>query len=147
MAPTAGLVSDQPADGLLHRGGRADGSLRVVLVRGRCSEHGHDAVAGQVVDPSTDLGDIASERGEHPVGDLTDPFGIEVLGPRGEVREVTEQDGDHPALGTFVRAQTVFGLEGQAAMEAEPPAGNGGGAAAWAAQGAGDGRCDHRNIP
>ncbi len=146
MAPAPGFVGDQPADGLLHGGGCADGPLRVVLVRGRRAEHGHDAVAGEIVDPSADLGDIAGERGEYPVGDLADPLGVEILGPRGEVREVTEQDGDHPALGALVRTQAVFGLEGQPAVEAEAPAGDGGCAAARAAQGSGDGRCDHRRA-
>ncbi len=134
MASAAGFVGDEAADGLLHGGGGAHGSFRVVLVRGRRAEHGHDAVTGEVVDPAADLGDVTGQGGEHPVGDLADPFGIQVLRPCGEVREVAEQDGDDPALGALVGAHAVFGLQRQPAVETEPAAGNGGSAAARTAQ-------------
>ncbi len=134
VASAAGFVGDEAADGLLHGGGGAHGSFRVVLVRGRRAEHGHDAVTGEVVDPAADLGDVTGQGGEHPVGDLADPFGIQVLRPCGEVREVAEQDGDDPALGALVGAHAVFGLQRQPAVETEPAAGNGGSAAARTAQ-------------
>ncbi len=134
MAPTAGFVGDEPADGLLHGGGRAHGPLRVVLVRGRRAEHGHDAVAGEVVDPSADLGDVTGKGGEYPVGHLADTFGIQILGPCGEIREVAEQDGDDPAFGALVGTHAVFGLQRQPAVETEPSAGNGGSAAPRATQ-------------
>ncbi len=110
MASAAGFVGDQSADGLLHRGCRTHSPLGVVLVRGRRTEDRHDAVPGQVVDPSTDFGDVPGECGEYPVGDLPDAFGVEVLGPGGEVREVTEQDGDHPAFGALVGVRAVLRL-------------------------------------
>ncbi len=129
-APAAELVGDQLAHLVLHADGRAHRPLGVVLVGGRGAEDGHDPVAGQLVDVAADLDDDPRERGEHPVGHLTDALGVEILRPGGEVRQVTEEHGDDAPLGRLV---DPLGGQRHAADVAEARIGDGRGRAGGAA--------------
>ncbi len=105
-------------------------------------EDGHDAVAGKVVDAAADLVDLVGEGGEDPIGHLPDAFRIAILRPGGEVGQITEQNGDDPALGSIYRGTLDRG-ELQAAVVAESSARNGRGAAPGAPQRARVRSCDH----
>ena len=83
--PAAGLLFHEPANVGLHARRCAHCSFGIVLVGGRCTEDGHDAVAGQLVDPATHVDRGARQRREHAVGDHSHSFRVEVLCPRGEV--------------------------------------------------------------
>ncbi|RAO59942.1 hypothetical protein PSN01_02508 [Micromonospora saelicesensis] len=121
---TAPLVVEHPADGPLHGQGGPDGTFGVVLVRHRGAEDRHDAVTGQLVDVPAERLHRTGEGGEDPVGDRADAFRVEVLRPGGELGEVTEEHGDHPALG---RRQRGGSRQRGATVVAEPRAGNGNG--------------------
>ncbi len=130
-SPAAELVSDELTDLLLHHHGRADGAFCIVLVGGRGTEHGHDPVAGELVDVAADVDDDPGEGGQHAIGDLPDPLGIEVFRPSGEVRQITEEHGDDAALGRLVDA---FGRQRHPADMAEAGVGDGRGRAGRTAQ-------------
>jgi hypothetical protein len=91
---SAGLGLEQAPDALLHGLCSADGPLRVVLVRERGAEDGHDAVAGELVDVPAELVHRGHALGEEPVGHGRDPLGVEAFGPGGEVGEVAEEHRD-----------------------------------------------------
>ena len=98
------LVLDVAVDGLLHAQRRPHGALGVVLVGDRGAEQGEDAVAEQLVDPTTERGDVVDQTLEHAVDEPLHLFGVEVLGERGEADHVAEQHGDDaPFLGLTCR--------------------------------------------
>jgi hypothetical protein len=79
-------------DGLANLGGRADGAERVVLVRGRNPEDGHDRVADELLDdPSVTLDDRTEivEVASHP---RTERLGIGRLAERGGADNVGEEN-------------------------------------------------------
>jgi hypothetical protein len=92
------LVVQHPTHGPLHGQRGPYGPLGVVLVRDRGTEDRHDPVAGQLVHVPAEGLDRAGQGGQHPVGDGADPLRVQVLRPGGEIGQVAEQDGDHPAL-------------------------------------------------
>src|SRR5437763_590623 len=96
---TTRLVRDEPTDRLLHRDRSADGAFGVVLVCNRRPEDGHDAVTGELVDVATDISDRIRQRREKAAGDDADPLRVELLGPRGEIGEVTKQHRDDTPFG------------------------------------------------
>ena len=80
----------------LQRG--AHGAIRIVLVRGRRAEDGHDRVADELLDRAAEVLDllfharvIRTERRAHILG-------IGAIGARGEADEVDEQDRDDLSL-------------------------------------------------
>ena len=77
---------------------RADGALRVVLVRDGRAEDRHHRVADELLDGAAvalellaHVRVVAAELGR-------DVLGVELLGPRREADQVGEQDGDDLAL-------------------------------------------------
>jgi hypothetical protein len=67
-------------------------------VRDRGAEDRHDSIAGQLVDMSAERFYGAGERGQHAVGDGADPFRVEVLRPRREIRQIPKKYRDDAAL-------------------------------------------------
>ena len=119
-ATAAALLLHQAPHGCLHRCRGPHRALGVVLVRGGRTEDRHDPVAGELVDVTAVGEHDARQVGQHPVGHRTDLLGVEILGPAGELRQVTEQDRDHPAVG--LHRWGAGRVEGRAAREAEPGA-------------------------
>ena len=93
------------ADARGHRKGGADGARRVVLVGGGNAEHRHDAVADVLHDGAAFALDLARQRLEERVGELTHGVGLEVVGHRAEADDVCEEDGRQlPLLGPTTAA-------------------------------------------
>ena len=110
--PDADTVVDiETTDGLLHAQRRTHRPLGVVLMGDRRTEQGHDRIANDLVDPSTERGDVVGESGETAVDQVLDLFGIAVLREAGEPDDVGEEHGDNASLvgpsGEFVAARAA----------------------------------------
>jgi hypothetical protein len=74
------------------------GALRVVLVRDRRAEEGHDAVAGVLVDRALEAMDPLGEELEEAVHDPVPCLGVELLGEAHRALHVGEEHGHVLAL-------------------------------------------------
>ena len=77
---------------------RADGSLRVVLGRGRRAPNGHHCIADELLDRAAVELDQASRCVEVAREELARILGVALPGRRREPDEVGEEDGDEPSL-------------------------------------------------
>ena len=73
-------------------------TLGMVLVRDRCAEQRHDAVAGELVDEALEALDAVGEDAEEALHDPRERFRIELPGQLHRALHVGEQDGDLLAL-------------------------------------------------
>jgi len=71
----------------------ADCALRVVSVRDRCAEHGHDSVADELLEHASVLLDLPLRARVVELQGVAHVFGIGLVGARGEPDEIDEQDG------------------------------------------------------
>ena len=78
----------------LHAGRRAHRAQRVVLVRARQAEHGHDRVADVLLDLAAVARDLGGHRREVALLDLVQRLRVEPLAERGGALQVGEDDGD-----------------------------------------------------
>jgi AAA ATPase-like protein len=89
-------------DGLLERPGDAESSqrrpARVVLVRERRAEEGHEAVAEKLVDGALVAVDLGEGDLEEPVEEIVHRVGPQPLGQRGGADQIAEEHGDRLAL-------------------------------------------------
>ena len=102
-------------DRQLHREGRADGALGIVLVRHRRPEDRHDGVADVLVDRPAVALDLARQRAKERGQDSTQVFGVEPFPERGRARQVGEQDGDQTPVLAQVDARVAGDLERRSA--------------------------------
>ena len=79
----------------LERGARR--AERVVLVRDRDPERGHDRVAGVLLDRSPVAAERRGDGLEVPPQDTPERLGVERAGERHRLDDVDEEDGDQPA--------------------------------------------------
>ena len=96
---SVGIRLVQLGDRLLDRERRADGPLRVVLVRDGCAEDADDGVADELLDRSAVTLELVP-RARRGTGRRMRPhvLGIELLRASGRPDEVREDDGDDLAL-------------------------------------------------
>jgi hypothetical protein len=76
----------------------ADGSLGVVLLRGRHAPDGHDRVTDELLDDTAVAGDDAAGEVEVAGQELSNLLGVSRFGERCEADEVAEQDRHEPQL-------------------------------------------------
>src|SRR5208337_1763153 len=88
------------------------GAPRRVLVRNRRSEQRHEPVAAVLVDGAFEAVNFGGDQLEAALNDAMDLLGIELLAERGEVRDITEQDGHLPPL-AFQRGASAQDLLGK----------------------------------
>ena len=89
----------------LHRQAGADGTLGVVLVGDRRTEHRHHVVADVLVDGAAVADDLLPEPAQRPVDDRLHGLGVHALGDRRVAEQVGEQ---HRRLAALLR-QTAGG--------------------------------------
>ena len=81
-----------------HPRGRAERPGRIVLVRDRDAERGHDRVTDELLDRATFRFDLLPHRVEVGLQDLAEAFGVELFPQRRRPGHVGEQDRDELAL-------------------------------------------------
>ena len=89
----------QPADAADELERRPHGPLGIVLMAGRRSPDGHHGVADELLDDAAVALDDPAREVEVRRQEFANLLGIPVLGERGELDEVGEEDGDHAPLG------------------------------------------------
>ncbi len=100
----------------MHRNGRADRALGIVLVCDRSAEDRHDGVADVLVDRPAVALDLVRERAEERRQDPPEVLGVEALGERRGAGDVGEQHRDQSAILTQVNGGLVGDLKGGAAQ-------------------------------
>ena len=92
----------------------AEGTDRVVLVRGRDAEHGHHCVADELLDGATLGFDLLAHRREVAGHHLAEMLGVQTLAQLRGARHVGEEHRDEPP---FIR--TGLGVDREPARRAE----------------------------
>jgi hypothetical protein len=82
----------------LHSQARAYRALSVVFVRDRRAEESEDGVTDDLVDATSEGGDVEHETLEASVDEVLHTLWISGLGDRREADDIREEDGDHAAL-------------------------------------------------
>ena len=95
---SASLPIVERRDRVAHCERRANGTLRVVLVGGRCAVDGDDGVADELLDGAAVALELAPERLVVPAQERAHVLRIEPLGPRRRADEVDEHRRDDLAL-------------------------------------------------
>ena len=118
---SAGSSAVQLLDCLQDAQAGADGALRVVLVRDRGAEDGHDRVADELLDRASVALDLLPQPGVVGADAGADVLGVGRFGGGGEADEVAEEDGDDLALLLEEGAGcSVSGARRSRRMEARP---------------------------
>ncbi len=108
----------QLADGGQHPQGAAHGPLGVVLVGHRGAEHGHHAVADELVQGAAEPLDLGPQPGVVGAQQGADVLGVGLVGAGGEADQVAEQHGDDLALQPGRPGRGQRGAAGPAEAEA-----------------------------
>ena len=77
---------------------RPNGPLRIVLMRDRRAEHGHDRIPDELLDRAAEALQLRAHATVIRPQERADVFRIHPLGTRGEADEVAEEAGDELAL-------------------------------------------------
>jgi hypothetical protein len=98
------IASERPLDG--ERG--VGGAPRAVLVSDGRAKERHHPVAGVLVDRALKPVDLGRDQLEASVHDAVHVLGIQLLGERGEARDVGEEDGSEMPRGIGDHRAPVF---------------------------------------
>ena len=102
-----------------HAQGAAHRPFGVVLVGGGGAEHGHDAVADELVQGAAEAFDLGPQAGVVGAQQGADVLGVGLVGPGGEPHQVAEQHRDQAS---FLGRGLGRAGEGRPAGPAEPEA-------------------------